>query len=323
MLLEKQGADAPRSPAEETRIMIRRPAVTLMEVLITMFIMAIGMLALLALFPLGAVSMGQALKDDRCASAASMAEQVAIALNVRHDPLVVASFNSQLGNNLPTFYPGTTLPYNGPSFPVYVDPYAVQGGITQVGTAAPLIARTSVKYVAVSPSILPSSQLVDRWFSLPNDITFHSSGVPDTSGGFVERGREYTWAYMLQRPQALSHEAVDLTVVVYRKRTTAVPNQEQTYSATGSQNGSGLVLTWNPTTQAPNLKRGVWLLDTTPTATNSYAPRAAFYRVINVSDSISGQAALDVEPNLANNVSQVVLMDDVAEVFHKGTSWQP
>ncbi len=47
--------------------MTRRPAVTLMEVLIAMFIMAIGMLALLALFPVGAVSMAQALKDDRCA----------------------------------------------------------------------------------------------------------------------------------------------------------------------------------------------------------------------------------------------------------------
>ena len=37
--------------------MIRRPAVTLMEVLIAMFIMAIGMLALLVLFPIGAISM--------------------------------------------------------------------------------------------------------------------------------------------------------------------------------------------------------------------------------------------------------------------------
>jgi len=76
--------------------MTRRPAVTLMEVLIAMFIMAIGMMALLALFPVGAVSMAQALKDDRCAYASSMAENVAIVNNVRYgDPnvnLVISPF---------------------------------------------------------------------------------------------------------------------------------------------------------------------------------------------------------------------------------------
>jgi Tfp pilus assembly protein PilV len=312
MLLKKQGADAPRSPAEETRIMIRRPAVTLMEVLVTMFIMAIGMLALLALFPLGAVSMAQALKDDRCASAASMAEQFAIAMNVRHDPSVSALFKS-LDKSLPATYPGTTLPYNGPSFPLYVDPYYAST-FNQVGTSPPYIARTTVSY-ATTP------QLMDRWFTLPNDITFTNGGVPDVSGGQVERGREYSWAYLLQRPQANNHDAVNLTVVVYHKRATAVPEPEQTYSASGTQYGNGLVLQWNPATQSPNLKRGIWLLDTTPTSAG--LARAAFYRVVNISDSISGQAALDVQPNLANNVSQVVLMSDVAEVFQKGTSWRP
>lgn len=283
--------------------MIRRPAVTLMEVLVTMFIMAIGMLALLALFPLGAVSMAQALKDDRCASAASMAEQVAIAMNVRHDPKVTALFT-----------PGTSP--NGPSNPVYVDPYGVVNGLTQLGTSPPLIQRTGTSYATTSP-------LIDRWFTLPNDITFLNSGIPDTSGGQVERGREYSWAYLLQRPQSNNHDAVNLTVVVYHKRPTAVLEQEQTYTASGSQYGSGLVLQWNPATQSPNLKRGVWLLDTTPTATNPLIPRAAFYRVVNISDSTSGYASLDVQPNLSNAVTQVVLMSDVAEVFQKGTSWQP
>src|SRR5689334_20597212 len=87
--------------------MTRRPAVTLIEVLVTMFIMAIGMLALLTLFPLGAISMGQALKDDRCASTAAMAENVAIAMNIRHDTNVLLAFNASGGG------------------PVYVDPNGV------------------------------------------------------------------------------------------------------------------------------------------------------------------------------------------------------
>jgi Tfp pilus assembly protein PilV len=42
----------------------RRAGLSRVEVLVAMFIMALGMIALLTLFPLGALQMGQALKDD-------------------------------------------------------------------------------------------------------------------------------------------------------------------------------------------------------------------------------------------------------------------
>lgn len=43
----------------------KRAGVTLLEVLAAIFIMGIGLLALLTLFPLGAVNMAQSIKDDR------------------------------------------------------------------------------------------------------------------------------------------------------------------------------------------------------------------------------------------------------------------
>jgi Tfp pilus assembly protein PilV len=283
--------------------MTRRSAVTLMEVLITMFIMTIGMLALLVLFPVGAVSMAKALKDDRCASAASMAEQHAIAMNVRQDPVVTASLNA-----------AAPLP-NVPSNPVYVDPY----GFTTL-RATPL-ASASVSFPRATVSYAGTQQLVDRWFSLPNDINFTEFGTPDLTGAFVERGREYTWAYLLQRPQAWSPEAVNLTVVVYRKRPVGVLTPEVTYPAAGAQGAGSLTISWTGL-PAPTLKRGVWLLDTTPVV--GTIPAARFYRVVNVSDSGTlVSASLDVQPNLANTVTQVAVMDYVAEVFDKGTSWQP
>jgi hypothetical protein len=48
--------------------------VTLVEVLAAIFVMAIGLLSLLALFPLGALSMAQAIKDDRAATIAARAD---------------------------------------------------------------------------------------------------------------------------------------------------------------------------------------------------------------------------------------------------------
>jgi prepilin-type N-terminal cleavage/methylation domain-containing protein len=125
--------------------MRRRSGVTLIEVLVAIFIMAIGMLALLALFPLGALSMAQALKDDRCASAAVNAEAFAVAHDIKHDVAVAGgnwgalNFNNAFGANTSpwttTTAPwnvapfttanwnlGQAIGYSGPSFGVIVDP---------------------------------------------------------------------------------------------------------------------------------------------------------------------------------------------------------
>jgi Tfp pilus assembly protein PilV len=50
-----------------------RRAVTLVEVLIAIFLMGIGLMAILSLFPLGAAQMAQALQDQRAAEAATTA----------------------------------------------------------------------------------------------------------------------------------------------------------------------------------------------------------------------------------------------------------
>ena len=50
-----------------------RRAVTLTEVLIAIFLMGIGLMAVLSLFPLGAAQMAQALQDQRASEAATTA----------------------------------------------------------------------------------------------------------------------------------------------------------------------------------------------------------------------------------------------------------
>ncbi len=54
-----------------------RRAVTLTEVLIAIFLMGIGLMAILSLFPLGAAQMAQALQDQRAAEAATTAAGIA------------------------------------------------------------------------------------------------------------------------------------------------------------------------------------------------------------------------------------------------------
>jgi hypothetical protein len=62
----------------------RRAGVTLIEVLAAIFITGVGLLALLTLFPLGALALAQAIKDDRTAAVA----QGAVALGQTGSALV-------------------------------------------------------------------------------------------------------------------------------------------------------------------------------------------------------------------------------------------
>lgn len=57
-----------------TSLRNQRPGVTLTEVLVALFVMAIGMIALLTLFPLGMMQINQAIKDERTTQAANNAD---------------------------------------------------------------------------------------------------------------------------------------------------------------------------------------------------------------------------------------------------------
>src|SRR5690348_1094775 len=58
-------------PECRRRTMNGRAGFTLVEALVAIFVLAIGLLALLTLFPLGALTMAQAIRDDRAALASA------------------------------------------------------------------------------------------------------------------------------------------------------------------------------------------------------------------------------------------------------------
>lgn len=136
--------------------MTRRAGTSLSEVLIAMFVLAIGLMGVLSLFPLGAVQMAQAIKDHSCAEANKNASALARRAwyemlpdipnnfpfvwgpgnNPNPDPLI----NAMIDPNRPDQnaavhpFPSTTTPILSPpgaanqfyqtrypSYPVYVD----------------------------------------------------------------------------------------------------------------------------------------------------------------------------------------------------------
>lgn len=82
--------------------MTRRSGATLIEVLVAIFVMGIGMIALLTLFPLGALRMADAIQFDKCTTMATNATAIATLKNIRNDATV---------RTPPWLFPPMPLPY--------------------------------------------------------------------------------------------------------------------------------------------------------------------------------------------------------------------
>ncbi len=147
-----------------------------------------------------------------------------------------------------------------------------------------------------------------------------SNGLPDNSnGGLLQRGGRYTWAYLLHRLQPYNPSSlVDLMVVVYAGRATAVPGGEATYPAAGNANDTSVTLTKAGT--QPNFHRGSWILDTSYNPVTS-SVHGDFYRVVSVTPVGANTLNLELATPLSkpDGVTAVTVLDNVVEVFERGT----
>ncbi len=74
MLLHRPIGNSDFNPQSAIRNPRSRQGLSLAEVLIALLILALGMMGILALFPLGAKQMADAIKDERTAQLAEMGE---------------------------------------------------------------------------------------------------------------------------------------------------------------------------------------------------------------------------------------------------------
>ena len=254
--------------------MKKRAGLTLVEVLVAIFVMAIGMLSVLALFPAGAIAMRDAIKDTRAAMAGSNAAAIAQFQNLRSDPTVVGAF--------PTTSTVTVPPSDQASL-VYVDPFGASQ-YQQIGT----MKRCGASYATSTVAQL-------KWFTLLDDVTFSpNNGTPvDAAANMVlpvKRTSTYSWAYLLRRrttPQTTGTPSpvVEMSVVVYSGRGTLYLPQEPSYSGititnAGATAPRNVTIQWgssssNASMPRPGIQRGGWVLD----STNGFC-----YRVVDMVD---------------------------------------
>jgi hypothetical protein len=312
--------------------MNRRPAATLVEVLVSIFIMGIGLLAILALFPLGAIRMAEAIQADRSAQLAQGASALAQALDLRNDPKVTA----------PSLTPGGGLAAavaGGPGYPVYIDGI----GATNVSGAANLLwvgnnGTPGIRRVA--PTIVTTTATAVKWFAQIDDIRFDPTGVPINTGTAaapaLDRETNLSYALMYRRPLKDAPGVTEIAVVVYSRRPISAAANEPEYAGknvvTFTPANNTITITLAANQPAPPVRAGGWVLDASVQTAPSPTANSYFYRVVSVEKNVGAAAGtfdyvievgtpLRNWPNTGTITPRVILMDNVIEVFEKSTGW--
>jgi hypothetical protein len=296
-----------------------RHGTTLMEVLVSIFVMAIGLIALLALFPVGAFEMADALRDSRISACIANATSIASAWNLRHESNVTQAFS--LPGSVANFVDVSQPPWiMGPSYPVYVDPmgattYALNSySRNWVAALAPMtsytgqgragIRRVTTSFATTSSVAANAVFAPVQWCCLLDDITFDKNGTPDMSTGSVQHTYEYSWAYLLRRPKNSVPSVVEMWVVVYQHRplllhgNSALLNQggDETFYSAVVRTPKLVTLTWPNLKSPPAVRPGSWILDCSatpnPTDNRSQPGNARFYQVVGVTENLG---STDVE----------------------------
>jgi hypothetical protein len=215
---------------------MHRRGLSITEVLIAIFLMAIGMISLLALFPIGMLRMADSIRANRIGQAAANAQSL-LELHALRDTLsnphieqairdTPGLFGDHDGNpNTPPIY----LFINDPeaTCPVLIDPIgcSLWPNPSALASSGDPVARTNTPlgpnlgipraYCNVTP---PGSrpELRYRWFTLEDELTFLPSGQPVVNP--VERQRRISWAYLWRRPVWGDPAVADVSVIVYSGR---------------------------------------------------------------------------------------------------------
>lgn len=280
--------------------MYLRKGLSLVEVLTAIFIMGLGVISILTLFPLGAMRMGQAFRDERSALAAYNADQffrsywkTYVVEATTPDPFFSALDQPALG--MPP-----CLPHEA-SYPVVVDPmgYLARAGQPNqnwLGDTPTLtrIPRRNLQIVGNNP--LAALALC----SLRDGVVTDDNGNPTP-----DRELRYNFLWVVQRPTNANLYYASLTVVVFDRRAHmyAPPGSEQVFPGINFAPGQTQLVLPVPRNQI-EIRSGDWVMDATIHDPTSGIPlgrpgmrHAHFYRVTAITETPGG-TQLEVQPPL-------------------------
>lgn len=202
--------------------------------------------------------------------------------------------------------------------------------------AGPLVPYQSIIPAVVRLTTLPD----DMTFAIPNDGSVAAvHGEPADFTNQIERVGRYNSAWLLHRPRTDVPSEVHVSVLVYAGRSpTDTPSAETAYPNTIAAPGQTAMLIPLPAGQAqPGIRRGGWigfshLVDRTPPPANTPVipyPTLDFYRITGINTDNPNVVVVELEtpikvagpvaPNAPGYVGAAIVMDNLVEVFERGT----
>ncbi|QJW97478.1 type IV pilus modification PilV family protein [Frigoriglobus tundricola] len=336
--------------------MTRRTGTSLIEVLVTIGILGIGLISVIALFPMAAITMGQALKDDRTATCAATADGYIRNVHFRNvveqttptEPYFFAMDGNQtdgqtplsgtaLGTGVPTpqlSNPSANTPIypdSHPSYPVFVDPMGYATGSNAVGDLGSFtggtyaIPRVTVQTIQSQATTAQQNLLALRLCSQMDGLTYNDDAVAQQ--GASMRELRYNWLWVLQRPTNSDRTTTTCTVVVFDRRVNLYkpPGSEAVFTTTFNPAQTSVTIS-----STADVRKGSWVMDGTITTVtdpdNVSRPirHAIFYRVLSVNDNGNGSYTLELNTPITRLDGQtypytgnVVVMPAVADVYQR------
>ena len=203
-----------------------RKAITLLEVLIAIFIMGVGMLSVLALFPVAAFMMGQAIENykvnDAIVNVENGSDSYLKDLINSNPALLFDNTTRSLISTTSTFYTTCNAPYSNTFYPLYnpkylfLDQYANIGGRGAIGNIRTCMINYSSSSVIYNHPLLvrPIGRLgsfealtdprvlAGRFFTLNTDLELDDAGASGVGGGVTRTGA-YTVSYLWENTNPL------------------------------------------------------------------------------------------------------------------------
>jgi hypothetical protein len=281
-----------------------RPGLTLVEALVALFVAAIGMICLMTLFPLGALQMGQALKDERSSQLAVQADAKVRTywrglldgtLTDSGTPTLMTSFsnpgngNGAVGSNAPPTILASSPGNIEPSYPVFLDAIGVSawnGNLQYVDKVAQLAQLPRRTFAAWNFSSSSSTASVVRLAGLLDDLSYGDGGVAtltDPNSGTnltpaIERQGRYNWLAVVQRPDNSNPGVAELKIVVFDGRAPGypAPGSETVYNKANNTGNLDVWVTPGSTSLTlfysgarPAVTKGRWIMDATLSDANN------------------------------------------------------
>ena len=283
--------------------MIKRKGLTLLEVLISIFIMGIGMLSVLAMFPAAADMMGRAITNSQIAEGLVNARGMQDGVD-----WISPSGPYYQYLNAPVWKSPTT---DTPLF-LLLDQYAVSGGVNS-------FSNLSIEVGAIS-----AGNAAGIFFTCNSDLILNNQGVAnkddDGNSVSVEREAKFTIAHFFTKPTPITNQNyIKRNILVFKDRSQVITSNDLTYyriSSFISTNQFSLSVNANGV-----LKTRQWVMITDSLA-NAYPSAVDFFEISSVDDS-GTYTTIEISPSLPSTgfgtgAKSVYLLKDVAKVIYTG-----